>query len=74
MRGEEEWVSSCYVIDKPDLAGPLRRGHDLERIYCLNNLLVAANADLIQVDQHICRILVDAVSADLLEFLSPVSS
>jgi hypothetical protein len=38
-----------------------------------NTSFVATDTDLIQVDQHICRILINAVGADLLKFFSAVA-
>lgn len=44
-----------------------------ERLYPGNTSFVATDTDLIQVDQHICRILINAVRADLLKFFSAVA-
>jgi len=38
-----------------------------------NTSFVTTDTDLIQVDQHICRILINAVRADLLKFFSAVA-
>lgn len=63
LRMNLETIRQCKSFWKPN-----RR-----RLYPGSTSFVATDTDLIEVDQHIYRILINAVSADLLKFFPAVA-